>query len=174
MNWNSKNVLVTGAGLIGSMAIDSKEDAATGDVSLFIEILDLGAASAHRPNPSYKERLSLEKGNTYTFSACLKAEEPRDIVLKVRLFDVWTVCSQKRVSVGTEWDEYYLTFTSQEDVQAQAGLCFNNTGSETNYWIDNVWFYEGEYEPMLPGVERAVAASGKILNTWAAIKARIQ
>lgn len=161
-NWDAQDVA-------GSMIID-KKDAATGKASLFIEILDMGGAAAHRPNPSYNERFTLKKGETYTFSACLKAEEERGIVMKVRQFEVWTVCSQKTVRVGTEWEEYHLTFTSQEDVQGLAGLCFNNTGSETNYWIDNVWFYEGEYEPTLPVVKRAVTATGKLLATWAAIR----
>ena len=156
---------------IGSLTIDNKEEAATGEASLFAEILDLGAALPHRPNPGYNDRLSLEKGSTYTFSACLKAEEERDVAMKVRLFELWTVCSQKTVSVGTEWQEHYLTFTAQQDADALAGLCFNNTGSDVSYWIDNVWFYEGEYVPASPFVDQAVMSAGKISNTWAAIKA---
>ena len=157
-------------GAVATMTRDRK-DSAMGESSLFIEILSLDPGFAHVPNPSYNQRLTFEEGETYTCSAFFKAEEKRDVAIKIRKFEVWTVCSQKTVNVGTEWEEHYLTFTSEEDVEALAGLCFNNTGSDVSYWIDDVKFYEGKYEPTFPGV-KAVTARDKLAAKWAEIKAR--
>jgi len=153
---------------VATMSIDNK-DAATGDSSLFLEIFALDPAASWVPNVQQQQH-SLEKGTTYTYSAFLKAEEPKSITMDVKEDGgSWQSYKNQSFSVKTEWEEYWFTFQAQEDAPAVV-LEFQNTNSEISHWIDGVRFYVGEYVPTLEDQEEAVEPSGKLPTTWAAIR----
>ena len=153
---------------VAIMSMDKKE-AATGKGSLFIEILALDPAAGWVPNVQQHQH-TLEKGVTYTYSAFLKAEEPKSITLDVKEDGgSWRSYRNETFSVGTEWAEYWFTFEAQEDAPSMM-LELQNTNSLVNHWIDGVRFYEGEYEPAIPTQGNAVAPAGKLPATWAAIR----
>ncbi|MFC1715690.1 carbohydrate binding domain-containing protein [Candidatus Poribacteria bacterium] len=157
-----------GKNSVATMTID-KKDSAVGDSSLFVEILALDPGAGWVPNIQQQGHI-LVKGITYTYSAFLKAEDPKNITLDVKQNGApWQSYKSESFSVGIEWTEYWLTFEAQQDAPAMV-LELQNTNSLINHWIDGVRFYEGEYEPTIPGQEQAVTPGGKLPATWAAIR----
>jgi len=154
------------AGTAASIKIDNTTSA-IGNSSLFVHDIVLDPNDKWKPLIRQDDVSVLEKDTPHTFSAFLKAEENRDV--RVHLIDVnppWHMKPDKIFSVGTKWEEYWIT---DVPVAESGALVFCNApeGSDVSYWIDGVRFYEGEYQPTT-----AVAATGKLTTTWATIKSR--
>lgn len=151
-----------------TFTIDEK-NAAIGKASAFMDITKASPPEPWAPGLTQLP-FNIKKGKTYTFSAFLKAEKNRELVLEVRFHGNGQTPQflNKRVTVGTEWEEQWGTFTAQES-SSPVGILFVNTGSKVSYWIDGVRFYEGEYVPTKPG-EKAVTSIDKLAATWAIIK----
>lgn len=151
-----------------TLTIDEKESV-SGKASLFAEVtsIDNGAPWV----PWIWQAYTIEKGVTYTLSMFLKAEEERNVVLNVRDLNApKQEHFEKTVLVGTEWQEYWATFTSPKDVEAKVGV---RGGPAVNYWIDLIKFYEGEYVPTeIDGQRIAVSPRSRVATIWGAIKAR--
>lgn len=147
-----------------------KGTAATGKASLFFEIDSADPDQAWKPY--IEQAVTLEKGETYTLSGWFKAEKNRELRLVVQTTDDFKKWLNKRVVVETEWKEYWGTFTALGDKLLK--IKFLNTSSGVSYWMDEVRFYKGEYEPTeREEVEKAVlTATGKAAITWATIKAQ--
>ena len=148
-----------------------EDEVAIGTSSAFMEIVKLSVPEPWAPGLTQLP-FDIEKGVTYTFSAFLKAESSRNVVMVVRFHGAGGNDPRflnEQMTVGTEWEEYWGTFTAQES-STPVGILFVNTGSDVSYWLDGVRFYEGEYEPTEP--VGAVSAMNKVPTTWAAIKAQ--
>ncbi|MEO2003941.1 MAG: carbohydrate binding domain-containing protein [Candidatus Poribacteria bacterium] len=95
----------------------------------------------------------------YTFSAFMKAEEPRRVNMRAyRAGGHRTSRGERHQWIGTEWREHYITFTPETDVVATV-LGINAAESTTAFWIDDVRFYEGPYQPTGPEPVLAVVES---------------
>jgi hypothetical protein len=150
------------------LTIDKKESA-VGGASLYAEVIAIDNAAPWVP--WIWQTQTVEKGETYTLSVFLKAEEERSIDLSIR--DLVAPKQEhviKSVMVGTEWEEFWATFTSPKDVDVKVGV---RGGPAVSFWIDGITFYEGEYEPTeVGGRNIAVAPMSKRATTWASIKAQ--
>ena len=159
---------------IASMTRD-EEESVVGDFSLFFEIEEVSPVNPINPDlyNNTDGGITLEKGETYTWSAFLKAEAVRDVRLYVQLErDPWTVYANKQVTVGEEWEEYWVTF-EQPETAMPVRVWFLNTGSDIDFWVDGVRVFVGEYAPTEIGGIRALSmTTEKIATTWAAIKDR--
>ena len=152
-----------------TLTIDKKE-AAVGKASLFVEVLAIDNAAPWVP--WIWQTQTVEGGETYTLSVFLKAEEKRNIDLSIR--DLAAPKQEhviQSVQIGTEWEEFWATFTSPKDVDVKVGV---RGGPAASYWIDGMRFYVGEYEPTEFGkVQKiAVAPVGKLATAWASVKAQ--
>ncbi len=152
-----------------TLTIDKKE-AADGKVSLFVDIASFDKAASWVP--WVWQTYTIEKGNTYTLSAFLKAEKERNVVLNVRdLVAPKQEHFEKTVLLGTEWQEYWATFTAPKDVEVKVGFRFG--GSDVNCWVDGIRFYEGEYVPTeIEGQKISVVSENALTTTWGQIKAQ--
>ena len=156
---------------VTTLTID-KKTAVTGKASLFVEIVKQDPARADSPNV-YQSGHTAQKGETYTLSAWAKGEKNRHLDWKVRRDGApWTAVLRDKVLIETEWKEYWVTDVSPETMPVQ--IAFENFGSDVNYWLDCLRFYEGKYEPSQPSQKQAVSATGKLSTTWGSIKAQYQ
>ena len=147
------------------MKID-KTAAAIGRSSLFFEIAELSGTDGTRPRIGQVQAIA--NGKTYTLSAFYKAEEERTASITVQLnAGPWTRFVEKTITIGTEWQEQWASFTAPQDAEVTIQPT-RNTGSDTNYWLDGIRFFEGEYEPYSP--DQAVSGAGKIATGWGAVK----
>ena len=109
----------------------------------------------------------LEADQTYTLSAWMKTSIPGDVTLKVTSwlapFPNW---GTKRVTVTTEWAEYFLTCTPK-DLTERPWLEFKFE-TVKDIWFDLARFYEGEYVPSEG--PHAVASQDKLAATWGEVK----
>ena len=157
---------------IASMTRD-EEESVVGDFSLFFEIEEVSPISAINPDlyNNTDGGITLEKGETYTWSAFLKAEAVRDVRLYVQLErDPWTVYANNQVTVGEEWEEYWVTF-EQPETATPVRVWFLNTGSDIDFWVDGARLFVGEYVPTeIEGIRALSTTTEKIATTWAAIK----
>jgi hypothetical protein len=146
-----------------------KQESVSGKASLFVEVTSIDNAAPWVP--WIWQTHIIEKGVTYTLSVFLKAEEERNVVLNVRDLNApKQEHFEKTVLVGTEWQEYWATFTSPKDVEAKVGV---RGGPAINYWIDLIKFYEGEYVPTeIDGQRIAVSPRSRLATVWGALKAR--
>jgi len=151
-----------------TLTID-KQESVSGKASLFAEVISIDNAASWVP--WIWQTHTIEAGVTYTLSMFLKAEEERNVVLNVRDLNApKQEHFEKTVLVGTEWQEYWATFTSPKDVEAKVGL---RGGPAINYWIDLIKFYEGEYVPTeIDGQKIAVSPRSRLATVWGALKAR--
>ena len=154
-------------GSVGEMKMDNTT-AAIGNSSLFFEVIALSGNDGTRPRFNQFGHI-IENGKTYTLSAFYKAEEERTAIIMVQLNGApWTRFLEETITIGTEWQEIWATFTSTENGEVSIQPT-RNTGSDVNYWVDGVRFFEGEYEPY-DSVPSSVSSAGKLAAKWGAIK----
>ncbi|MFC1715563.1 carbohydrate binding domain-containing protein [Candidatus Poribacteria bacterium] len=153
-----------------------KKESAVGEASLFIDVTGIDPAKTWNPQfrqLPYGTAMSVEKGETYTLSMFLKAEEQRNIQLLVfQEVPSYVVRLTKTVTVGTEWEEYWVTSMIPESSLVAMKL-LNAGAGKGRYWMDGVRFYEGEYVPTeIGGPQIAVDSRSKFTTTWGSIKAQ--
>lgn len=114
--------------------------------------------------------IEFEANTQYTFAAFVKAEAPKQINFKPELSaDPWTAYGEKMMDITTSWKEYYVEFQPPVKV-TPAALTLHIAADDVNFWIDNVRWYVGTYEPET--IPTAVDPKEKATTTWAALKSR--
>lgn len=114
--------------------------------------------------------IEFEANTQYTFAAFVKAEAPKQINFKPELSaNPWTGYGEKMMDITTSWKEYYVEFKPPVKV-TPAALTLHIAADDVNFWIDNVRWYVGTYEPET--IPTAVDPKGKATTTWAALKSR--
>jgi len=146
-----------------------KDEPAVGEACLFVEVISVDNAANWVP--WIWQTQTVEKGETYTLSLFLKAEEHRNIDLSIRdLNEPKQEHVIQNILIGTDWEEFWITFAAPKDVDVKVGV---RGGPEVSFWMDGIRFYIGEYEPTeIGGPKIAVAPMGKLAATWASIKAQ--
>ncbi|MFC1718159.1 helix-turn-helix domain-containing protein [Candidatus Poribacteria bacterium] len=115
----------------------------TGKSSLFFNIIRLSGNDYSRPRISQDQEI--KEGGIYTLSAFYKAEEERKAYIAVQLDKLpWTLFVEKGITIGTEWEEHWATFTAPRDGKVTIQPS-RNANSDVKYWLDGVRFFEGEY-----------------------------
>ena len=154
----------------GKMDIDKKEFV-KGDQSMVVTV-DVVGATTWEPHVKIIG-LNVEEGKKYTYSAFMKAEEPRRTLLGIRRCQAQIFYGNSgEIQIGTEWKEYSCTVTASESNVGDVMVLTQLGVNQVNTWIDDARFYEGEYtpDPELEVVQKAVFASDKLALTWASIK----
>jgi hypothetical protein len=154
----------------GKMDIDKKEFF-KGKQSMLVTVSAIGAV-AWEPHVKIIG-LNVEKGKKYTYSAFMKAEKQRAIVIDIRRAGAEIFFGNSgAIQVGTEWKEYSWTVTATESNEGDVMVLTQLGVDKANTWIDDARFYEGEYisDPELNIVPKAVSPLSKVALTWASIK----
>ena len=110
------------------------------------------------------DRLRPRKG----FLQPTRGPPPRPVAVYVeQAADPWDEYGRIGIEVNEEWQEYWTTFPASVSGPVWPRIALGE--SDTNIWVDNVRFYEGEYVADA-GTESAVNPAGRILTTWAGIR----
>lgn len=145
------------------------EEFFAGKHSAFFEVITF---ENDRPQLTQKSQ-AIEDGEQYTLAFWAKAEAVRPAEMHViQNVDPWTkYASERNLSIGTEWMEYWMTFESPDD-DNNTRLVFRFHNSDADVWVDNVHFYVGEHidEEDMTVVNRAVNYNGKLAITWGKIR----
>ena len=88
-----------------------------------------------------------EAGKQYTLSAFIKCSEGTlDINFKPELAaDPWSGFGDQVFTMTSEWTEFSVTTPVFETDATPAAITFHIGFAATDFWIDGVRFYEGEY-----------------------------
>ncbi len=109
-------------------------------------------------------------GKKYTLSAYLKSPQKLQINFKPELAkDPWTGYGDKIFTTTDKWQEYYVTTPVMTANVNPASITFHIAFDVGEYYMDAVYFYEGDY---VAGLISAVKPDDKTATTWGQIKAR--
>ncbi|GIX06720.1 MAG: hypothetical protein KatS3mg115_1123 [Candidatus Poribacteria bacterium] len=119
--------------------------------------------------------LVFEQGVTYTWAFFMKADHPVNVNIKPELAqDPWTGYGERQVLVTEEYQEFWTTWQTPQDV-IPAQLTLHVAFDAATLWMDAPRWYEGEYIPYeewIGEVPQAVNPVGKLTVTWGALKGR--
>lgn len=109
-------------------------------------------------------------GKKYTLSAYMKSPQKLKINFKPELAaDPWTGFGSKEFTVIDKWQEYYVTTPVMTTEVKPASITFHITYDIGEYFVDGVFFYEGDY---VAGLITAVKPDDKTATTWGQLKSR--
>ena len=156
--------------------IDDKESI-SGKQSAMFEVLDVGGGGMHDLTLDCQTPINIEAGDDYTVDFWTKAEEERTIAIDFLMnHGPWTnVFRIENIPVTTEWQVWYHTFEADLSDNNMIFLFSFSRASNMNpkvvMWIDNVRFYEGEFEEEdLLDKPKAVDPTDKLAGSWGLIK----
>ena len=119
----------------------------------------------------YNKAITFTKNTQYTWAMFFKGDKGRRVNVKPELsVDPWTAYGEKMMTITPEWAEYYVEFKPAVDV-VPSSLTLHIAEVMVNFWMDDVRWYEGVYEPA-EGVPFAVEPKAKLAVTWADMKTR--
>lgn len=116
---------------------------------------------------------SMKSGNAYTVIFWARSEKPRAVSLSVQMQHApWTFYQGGDINLlGPEWAEYHLTYNSTADVERDMWVGLSIAQSDTDFWIDNFRYFEGDPEDDLSrDTPFPVDAREKLATQWAEIK----
>ncbi len=153
-----------------AMAEEDHDDSVKGGTSAFVEIDVAKGVTWHIA--LFQDNHFLDAGTEYTLAFWAKAELPRPVDFYMELKQApWDGFGRKSIDLTEEWTEYWSQWVQGPNVP-DAWLRIAVGQISTNFWVDNVRFYEGAYEPDEElGRVRAVDARGKAAMAWAELKA---
>ena len=116
---------------------------------------------------------SMKVGDTYTVIFWARSEKPRQVSLSLQMqHDPWTFYQGGNINLlGPEWEEYHITFNATHDVDRDMWVGLAIAQSDTDFWIDNFRFFEGDPEDDLNrDTPFPVDAKEKLATRWGDIK----
>jgi hypothetical protein len=153
-----------------ALSVSKKGEGHNGSRALYVQVNAVGA-NFWDSGIQYNKAIVFNKNTQYTWAMFFKAEKARRINVKPELsVDPWTAYGETMMNVTPEWAEYYVQFKPPVDV-VPASLTLHIAEVTVNFWMDDVRWYEGTYEPA-EGVPFAVEPKAKLAVTWADMKTR--
>jgi hypothetical protein len=108
------------------------------------------------------------KGKKYTLSAYVKSPQKLQINFKPELAaDPWSGYGDKVMTTTDKWAEYYVTTPVMVADATPASVTFHITFDVGEYFMDGVFFYEGDY---VAGMITPVQPKGKAATAWGQLK----
>ena len=117
--------------------------------------------------------MSMKAGEKYTVIFWARSEKPRQVSLSVQMqHDPWVFHQGGAINLlGPEWTEYHITFNSNADVERDMWVGLAIAQSDTDFWIDNFRYFEGDPEDDLNrDTPFPVDAKEKLATRWGEIK----
>jgi len=153
------------------------EESISGKQSAMFEVFDTGGGEMHDLTLDCQTPIRTKGGNDYTVDFWVKAEEERTIAIDLLMnHDPWTnIFRIENIPVTTEWQVWYHTFEADFTDENMVFLFSFSRSSNMNptvvMWIDNIRFYEGDFEEEdLLGKPKAVDPAGKLAGSWGLVK----
>lgn len=153
-----------------ALSISKKGEGRNGSRAMYVQVNAVGV-NFWDSGVQYNKGIDFTKDTLYTWAMFFKAEKPRRINVKPELgVDPWTAYGETMMNVTTEWKESYVQFKPPVDV-VPASLTLHIAETTVNFWMGDVRWYEGAYEPA-DGVPHAIEPKGKLAIRWAEMKSR--
>ena len=144
-----------------------KKDFIEGEQSIYVKDIKAGWTDMQQGWFTGTRHFVLDADQEYTLAAWMKTSVPGNVTLKVISWtDPFPTWGSKRVTVETDWAEYFLTCTPK-DLTERPWLEFR-FGSVKDIWFDFAHFYEGKYVPSEG--PHAVTSQDKLAATWGEIR----
>jgi hypothetical protein len=155
-----------------TLTIDTVEKR-VGQASARIDITNVGDGSSnHNLTLDNSAGIAVEANKTYTVDFWTKAEADRMLIIDAIMNQSpWTrLVRVTDIPVTTEWTQIHHTFEAS-DTMSPVVFLFSFVDSTTTIWLDQVRFYEGEFDEEGGGPELAYAPDPEdqavIEATWA-------
>lgn len=148
---------------------EDTDESIKGGASVFVDIELAKGVTWHIA--LFQDTHFLDAGTDYTLAFWAKGElvRPVDFYMELKA-DPWTSYGRQSINLTEEWAEYWSEWTQPENVP-DAWLRIAVGQISTNFWVDNVRFYEGEYEPDPElGRVQAVEPGGKLASLWGDVR----
>lgn len=121
------------------------------------------------------EGASMRGGEFHTVAFWAKAEEARVVELSVQMQqDPWDFLQGGDYNLTEEWSEFTTTFVAAVDVDKTMWVGLAIAGSDVDFWIDDIRFWEGELDDEIRAEPRprSVSPDGLLTTAWASVRAR--
>lgn len=173
--WNLEDGACCGRGGLYTMEID-KKNPQHGKKSLKI----VGHKATGTPwHAKVKQKsVSMQKGEKYSLVFWARSEKPREVKVNFQMQHApWENYLRNQPNpvinlTGPEWEEYDYTFTATVDVSRDMWVSLSIAQSDTDFWIDNFRYFEGDPEDDLNrDTPFPVEAKEKLATRWGEIKA---
>ena len=168
--WGLEDGACCGRGGLYTMEID-KKNPQHGKQSL--KVIGHKATGTDWHAKVRQKDMSMKVGETYTVIFWARAEKPRQVSLSVQMqHDPWTFYQGGVINLlGPEWEEYHITFNATHDVERDMWVGLAIAQSDTDFWIDNFRYFEGDPEDDLNrDTPFPVDAKEKLATRWGEIK----
>ena len=168
--WGLEDGACCGRGGLYTMEID-KKNPQHGKQSL--KVIGHKATGTDWHAKVRQKDMSMKAGETYTVIFWARAEKPRQVSLSVQMQHApWTFYQGGVINLlGQEWEEYHITFNATHDVERDMWVGLAIAQSDTDFWIDNFRYFEGDPEDDLNrDTPFPVEAKEKLATRWGEIK----
>ena len=168
--WGLEDGACCGRGGLYTMEID-KKNPQHGKQSL--KVIGHKATGTDWHAKVRQKDLSMKTGETYTVIFWARSEKPRQVSLSVQMqHDPWTFYQGGNIDLlGPEWTEYHITYNATHNVERDMWVGLSIAQSDTDFWIDNFRYFEGDPEDDLNrDTPFSVDAKAKLATRWGEIK----
>jgi hypothetical protein len=100
-----------------------------------------------------------------------KSDPPVRVNIKPELgADPWTAYGENQVQLTEEYQEFWTEWNVGGSDVVPASLTLHVQFDAATIWMDDVRWYEGDYEPFEGGAPQSVDPIGKATTTWGRLK----
>ena len=121
----------------------------------------------------WKPDIFFAKNTDYTWAMFFKSDPPVRVNIKPELgVDPWTAFGENQVQLTEEYQEFWTEWDVGGNDIVPASLTLHVQFDQATIWMDDVRWYEGDYEPFEGTEPQAVDPTEKAATTWGQVKSR--
>lgn len=155
-----------------TVELAAKADAHTGTEAMKAVVPGPGA-NFWDAGIQFDDDIFFAKNTDYTWAMFFKSDPPVLVNIKPELgVDPWNGFGETQVQVTEEYQEFWTEWNVGGNDIVPASLTLHVQFDAATIWMDDVRWYEGDYEPSEGGAPQAVDPIGKAATTWGQMKAR--
>ncbi len=153
-----------------TVELADKADAHTGTEAMKITVPGPGA-NFWDSGVQFDDNIFFPKNTDYTWAMFFKSDPPVSVNIKPELgVDPWNAFGETQVQVTEEYQEFWTEWNVGGSDIVPASLTLHVQFDAATIWMDDVRWYEGDYEPFEGGAPQAVDPVGKATTTWGRLK----
>ena len=119
----------------------------------------------------FSDNIFFAKNTDYTWAMFFKSDPPVRVNIKPELgADPWTAYGENQVQLTEEYQEFWTEWNVGGSDVVPASLTLHVQFDAATIWMDDVRWYEGDYEPFEGGAPQSVDPIGKATTTWGRLK----
>ncbi|MBT3269318.1 hypothetical protein HN371_19385 [Candidatus Poribacteria bacterium] len=153
-----------------TVELADKADAHTGTEAMKITVAAAGV-NFWDAGVQFSDNIFFAKNTDYTWAMFFKSDPPVRVNIKPELgADPWTAYGENQVQLTEEYQEFWTEWNVGGSDVVPASLTLHVQFDAATIWMDDVRWYEGDYEPFEGGAPQSVDPIGKATTTWGRLK----